>query len=172
MTLDRNAFFIGNAWVKPASTRRFEIIGASTSEVIATVPEGVEADIDAAVAAARDAFDNGSWAKASPAERAEVMQRFITALAKRSNELAQAVSMQNGMPISVSGMLEGQFSIGVLAYYAERGESPLRWGGAGAARLGLDGVVGADHYADLFCVGGARGPITGKRPVRTERPAM
>lgn len=120
MTLDRNAFFIGNAWVKPASTRRFEIIGASTSEVIATVPEGVEADIDAAVAAARDAFDNGSWAKASPAERAEVMQRFIAALAKRSNELAQAVSMQNGMPISVSGMLEGQFSIGVLAYYAER----------------------------------------------------
>lgn len=43
-----------------------------------------------------------------------------------------------------------------LAYYAERGESPLRWGGAGAARLGLDGVVGAAHYDDLFGAGGAR----------------
>ena len=119
MTLDRNEFFIGNQWVKPASSRRFEIVDASTSEAIATVPEGVEGDIDAAVAAARNAFDNGSWAKSSPSERAEVMQRFIGALAKRSADLAQAVSQQNGMPITVSGMLEGQFSVGVLAYYAE-----------------------------------------------------
>lgn len=59
-----------------------------------------------------------------------------------------------------------------LAYYAERGESPLRWGGAGAARLGLDGVVGADHYDDLFGVGGARDPITGTRLVKTKRPGM
>ncbi len=59
-----------------------------------------------------------------------------------------------------------------LAYYAERGESPLRWGGAGAARLGLDGVVGADHYDDLFGVGGARDPITGTRLVTTRRPGM
>jgi len=59
-----------------------------------------------------------------------------------------------------------------LAYYAERGESPLRWGGAGAARLGLDGVVGADHYDDLFGVSGARDPITGTRLVKTRRPGM
>jgi conjugative relaxase-like TrwC/TraI family protein len=59
-----------------------------------------------------------------------------------------------------------------LAYYAERGESPLRWGGAGAGRLGLDGVVGADHYDDLFGVGGARDPITGTRLVKTRRPGM
>ena len=59
-----------------------------------------------------------------------------------------------------------------LAYYAERGESPLRWGGAGAARLGLDGVVGADHYDDLFGVGGARDPSTGTRLVKTKRPGM
>ncbi|KAA0233124.1 MAG: hypothetical protein EDR02_14435 [Actinobacteria bacterium] len=59
-----------------------------------------------------------------------------------------------------------------LAYYAQRGESPLRWGGAGAARLGLDGVLGADHYDDLFGVGGARDPITGTRLVKTRRPGM
>ena len=52
------------------------------------------------------------------------------------------------------------------------GESPLRWGGAGAARLGLDGVVGAVHYDDLFGVGGARDPITGTRLVKTRRPGM
>src|SRR3546814_9927945 len=46
-------FFIGNEWVRPASDRRFKIHNASTGEHVATVPEGVEADVDAAVAAAR-----------------------------------------------------------------------------------------------------------------------
>jgi conjugative relaxase-like TrwC/TraI family protein len=59
-----------------------------------------------------------------------------------------------------------------LAYYAERGESPLAWGGAGAARLGLDGHVGPEHYEDLFGPGGARDPITGERLANTKRPGM
>ncbi len=119
MDLDRNAFFIGNQWVAPSSSRRFEIIGASTGEVIATVPEAVEADVDAAVAAARRAFDDGGWSNAAPAERAAVMQRFIAAIAQRAEALAQAVSMQNGMPISLSSLLEAQFPMGVLGYFAE-----------------------------------------------------
>ncbi len=123
MKLDRDSFFIGNQWVQPSSSKRFQLIGASTGEVIATVPEGAEADIDAAVAAARDAFENSGWATSTPAERAAVMQRFIAALARRGPELAAAVSMQNGMPISLSGMLEGEFSIGVLAYYAGLAEA-------------------------------------------------
>lgn len=118
MTMDRNSFFIGNEWVAPSSGRTFELVGASTEEVIATVPEAVEADIDKAVAAARDAFDNSGWPTMAPAERAAVMQRFLGALASRADALAQAVSMQNGMPIALSGLLEGQFSLGVLDYYA------------------------------------------------------
>jgi len=122
MNLDRDSFFIGNHWVRPTTSNVFRIVGASTSEVIATVPEGAEADIDAAVAAARDAFDNSGWATSTAAERAAVMQRFIAAIAKRGPELAAAVSMQNGMPISLSGMLEGEFSVGVLGYYASLAE--------------------------------------------------
>ncbi len=59
-----------------------------------------------------------------------------------------------------------------LAYYAERGESPLQWGGAGAARLGLEGHVGPEHYEDLFGKGGAKDPITGERLANTKRPGM
>ena len=88
MTFDRDSFFIGNQWVQPTTSKRFEIVGASTSEVIASVPEGAEADIDAAVAAARDAFDNSGWATSTPAERAAIMQRFIAAIARRGPELA------------------------------------------------------------------------------------
>jgi aldehyde dehydrogenase (NAD+) len=119
MTMDRDTFFIGNEWVKPASDRRFSLINASTEEVIARVPEGCEADVDAAVAAARKAFAASGWADAAPAERAAVMERFMAALAARGEAIARAVSMQNGMPVSLSGLLEGQFSIGVVQYYAE-----------------------------------------------------
>lgn len=118
MSFKRNAFFIGNEWIRPSTTRQFTIVGASTGEVIATVPEAMEADIDAAVAAAREAFDGGEWSHATPAYRAEVMTRFMAAIAARGDQLAAAVSIQNGMPISVSGLLEGQFALGVIQYYA------------------------------------------------------
>lgn len=118
MNLDRRAFFIGNTWMEPHSSRQFAIVGASTGETVATVPEGTEADIDQAVAAARKAFDDGAWSNATVAERAAVMMRFAEAIAKRGAELAEAVSLQNGMPISLSQQLEGGFSIGVLQYYA------------------------------------------------------
>ena len=116
---DRDAFFIGNRWVSPASERRFTLINASTEEAIATVPEACEADVDAAVAAAREAFDNSGWATLPFADRAAVMERFMAAIAARGTDLAQAVSAQNGMPVALSGQLEGGFSVGVLQYYAE-----------------------------------------------------
>ncbi len=118
MSMDKTAFFIGNQWIRPASTRTFDIVNASTGERIATVPEGVEADIDAAVAAARTAFDSGSWSGATPAERAAVMQRFMHSIAKRGAQLAEAVSLQNGMPVSLSNMLEAKFPAGLLQFYA------------------------------------------------------
>lgn len=118
MSFDRDSFFIGNEWVKSTSARSFEIIGASSGEKIATVPEAVEADIDAAVAAARNAFDQSPWPKMSFGERADIMRRFMTAIAARGGDIAHAVSIQNGMPISLSSALEGQFPAGLLDYYA------------------------------------------------------
>ncbi|MGQ2942473.1 MAG: aldehyde dehydrogenase [Blastomonas fulva] len=118
MPRSRDRFFIGNAWVTPASDRRFTLIDASTEEVIGTVPEGVEADIDAAVAAARAAFDGPGWSQLPASDRAAVMDRFMAELADRSEDLAEAVSTQNGMPIALSSQLEAQFSLGILQYYA------------------------------------------------------
>jgi aldehyde dehydrogenase (NAD+) len=123
MSLDRDTFFIGNEWVKPASDRRFTIINASTGEDFASVPEGVEADIDRAVAAARRAFDTGEWSGATAAARAEVMTRFMAAIAKRGEDIAKLVSMQNGMPITLANMLEAQFAPGLLQFYASLANS-------------------------------------------------
>ncbi|ATE64651.1 aldehyde dehydrogenase [Rhizorhabdus dicambivorans] len=119
----RGSFFIGGDWVEPASDRRFTLVDASSGEAIGTVPEGVEADIDAAVAAARKALHASGWADASPAERASVIERFLAALTARSEDIARSVSTQNGMPIAVSRALEGGFSLGLGQYYADLARS-------------------------------------------------
>ena len=119
MTNSRDSFFIGNEWVKPASDRKFTLINASTEDAIGTAPEGCNADMDAAVAAARQAFAASGWSDATPQDRAVVMERFIGAVAARGEEIGRLVSEQNGMPVAISVPLEGQFSVGIVQYYAE-----------------------------------------------------
>jgi conjugative relaxase-like TrwC/TraI family protein len=59
-----------------------------------------------------------------------------------------------------------------LDYYGSRGETPLRWGGAGAARLGLEGEVTPKAYRWAFGPGGFQDPLTGQQLVRTTRPGF
>ncbi len=59
-----------------------------------------------------------------------------------------------------------------MEYYASRGETPLVWGGSGAASLGLAGAVSPDAYEAVFGPGGARDPRSGERLVQTRRPGM
>jgi conjugative relaxase-like TrwC/TraI family protein len=59
-----------------------------------------------------------------------------------------------------------------LDYYGSRGETPLRWAGAGAARLGLQGEVTPEAYRLAFGPGGFRDPLTGDQLVRTTRPGF
>jgi conjugative relaxase-like TrwC/TraI family protein len=59
-----------------------------------------------------------------------------------------------------------------LAYYGSRGETPLRWAGSGATRLGLAGEVTPDDYDAAFGVGGFRHPVSGERLVASQRPGF
>src|SRR5438067_1227469 len=77
MTITYDKLFIGGSWATPSSDRTITVIGASTEEIIGSVAEAQEADIDAAVDAGRTAFDDpNGWATWEPARRAEVMERF------------------------------------------------------------------------------------------------
>jgi len=118
MATTHQKFFIDGQWVEPASSSRINVLGAATGESIGSCPEGVIADIDRAVAAARRAFKESAWASYTPAERGAALNRFADAIEKRGDRLAQTVSMQNGMPINVADQLESGFVVGVLRYYA------------------------------------------------------
>ena len=152
MSLDKNidhdAFYIDGDWVKPATDARIDVIGANTGLSIGSVPDGSNADIDRAVAAARKALDGG-WSDTTQAQRAGYLNKFADAIEKRSDRLSRAVSAQNGMPLALSEQLECGYVVAVLRYYAaltsnmvveERRASPL--GFDTLIRKGPVGVVG------------------------------
>ena len=70
--------FIGGVWVPPHSGRMIELVSPNTEQVIGSVAEADNVDMDAAVAAGRDAFDNGPWVAMKPAERIAAFRQFVT----------------------------------------------------------------------------------------------
>jgi aldehyde dehydrogenase (NAD+) len=111
--------FIGGEWVSPSSAARIPVHSASTEEPIGETPEAAEADVDAAVAAARQAFDDPSgWSQWEPARRAAALERFAAELEARAQEIGRLVSAQNGMPIALSPVIEGMTPVGTLRYMA------------------------------------------------------
>lgn len=120
MLTDNDFFLIGGAWVAPSSAARFTVVNASTEETLGTAPEGREADMDAAVAAARRAFDDPQGWSSWPAEaRGEVMRRLADELDKRVEQITELVSRENGMAITLSRGLEGDVPSLLLRYYAD-----------------------------------------------------
>lgn len=67
--------YIGGRWVAPASTETCAVLNCATEDVVAHAAMANEADVDAAVRAARDAFDRGPWPHLSPAERGAFSRR-------------------------------------------------------------------------------------------------
>ena len=98
--------FIGGEWVDPAGSDTIDVISPHTEEVVGRVPEGTEADIDRAVAAARDAFDNGDWPRMAPAERAEIVQNFGDIYAARMMDMAEVITEEMGSPITFSQLAQ------------------------------------------------------------------
>jgi aldehyde dehydrogenase (NAD+) len=94
--------FIGGEWVEPATDLKIESISPSTEEIIATVPEAREGDVDRAVAAARRAFDEGPWPRMSPADRAEHLAQVADEVRVRVPEMAEAFTAEIGAPTAVS----------------------------------------------------------------------
>ena len=111
--------FIGGEWVAPSSTAKIEVVNPHSEEVIARVPEAREADVDCAVGAAREAFDDGPWPQMKPAERADAMERLLGILQSRSDELAVTITEEMGSTISFSHMGQVMAANMVLHYYTE-----------------------------------------------------
>ncbi len=103
---EHKRLFIGGEWVEPASSRTIDVISPHSEELVGRVPEGTEADIDRAVAAARDAFDNGEWPRLSPEERIAAVQKFSEVYAAHIPDMAALITEEMGSPISFSNLAQ------------------------------------------------------------------
>ena len=110
--------FIGGKWVPAASGKTFETIHPATEEVICEVAEGDKADVDAAVDAAREAFDNGPWSKMDARDRGALMYKLADLIAEEADELAALETLDNGKPITDSRTADIPLVIDTLRYYA------------------------------------------------------
>jgi betaine-aldehyde dehydrogenase len=116
---EHDRLFIGGDWVAPAGTATIDVISPHTEELIGRVPEGTEADMDRAVAAARQAFDHGPWPRMTPAERAEIVGRLSAIYAERQNDMAELVTAEMGSPALFSIFAQAAIPQMVLQYYVD-----------------------------------------------------
>ncbi|MGH2795139.1 MAG: aldehyde dehydrogenase [Actinomycetota bacterium] len=133
--------FIGGTWVDPAGSGTIDVISPHTEEVIARVPEGTEADIDRAVAAAREAFDNGPWPRMTPEERCAIVQKFSDIYASRMGELAALITEEMGSPLSFSELAQAPSPWMMLTTFLRIAKDEFHWEESRVGMLGEQVIV-------------------------------
>jgi aldehyde dehydrogenase (NAD+) len=90
-------FYINGQWVSPIGQGTSDVINPATGEISARVPVGNAEDVDAAVAAAKEAFK--TWSQTSATEREDFLRKLATEAEKRNADLTQTIIDELGMPI-------------------------------------------------------------------------
>ena len=107
-----NKFYINGEWVTPLSTQTMPVMNPATEAIIGTVALGNAADVDRAVAAASAAFD--SYSQTSKDERMALLKKVKTITEARFEDLAQAMRMEMGAPITMSRNAQADAAVGHL----------------------------------------------------------
>ncbi len=109
--------YIDGSWVAPCGKGSIDVIDSSNESVMARIPEGDAQDIDRAVRAAAAALP--AWSQRSVEERAGYLVKISEALGKRSDELAQIMAREVGMPIMLSKMIQAGLPIANFGVFAQ-----------------------------------------------------
>lgn len=110
-------FYINGQWVSPTGTGTIDVINSTTEEVMGRVPEGTVEDINAAVAAAKAAFE--SWAAMLVSERQKYLLAMADKLKVRQSEIANLIADEVGMPLPLATAVQAGLPIAVANSYAQ-----------------------------------------------------
>ncbi|OYN76170.1 aldehyde dehydrogenase family protein [Mycolicibacterium sphagni] len=113
----RTTIYVDGQWASSVRGSVIDVENPATGEIIARVPAGTSADVDAAVTAARRAFD--SWSQTSYAERAEMLKGLGAALIARSKDMAATITAEMGCPITTSTRLQVSLPQMILSSYVD-----------------------------------------------------
>lgn len=102
IVMERDAFYIdGRLTAAQGGEDRLNVVSPATESRVGSVPLATAADVDAAVTAARGAFDGGSWPATPLDERIAVVERALTVLAARSEDLSVTITTEMGIPVKI-----------------------------------------------------------------------
>lgn len=142
--------YIDGSWVRPSSDASIDVIQPATEATFLVVAAADEVDVDAAVGAARRAFDRGPWPRMSPTERAPYLRALAAGLRERSAELAAIWTSQMGIlhrqsrvyVPGITGIFDGYADLAASFPFIEQ-HSPTAGGAFGLLAREPVGVVGA-----------------------------
>jgi aldehyde dehydrogenase (NAD+) len=137
----RYELFVGGKWQPPTSGKYFDTVSPSTEEKLAEVAEASEGDVDLAVRAAREAYEN-VWSKMRPKERGKYIFRIARRMQEKARELAIVETMDGGKPIKESRDVDVPLAAAHFFYYAGWADKlAYACPGATARSLGVAGQV-------------------------------
>jgi aldehyde dehydrogenase (NAD+) len=110
--LEYTQFYINGAWVDPSSPNSFDVINPANEEVCAHIALGNQADVDKAVAAAKEAFKTFGWSTRE--ERIDMLEALIAAYQGHMGEVADAISMEMGAPTALAVHAQAASGLGHL----------------------------------------------------------
>lgn len=110
--------FIGGQWLDAADGKTYATLNPATGETLTVVAEAGERDADAAVQAARKAFDSGKWPEMSASDRGRILWRLGDLVEKHADELATLETLDNGKPIFESRYVDIPMVAEVFRYFA------------------------------------------------------
>ena len=144
----RNQAFIGGKFVASLTGKTFDCINPATGQVLTKVAACEQADVDAAVKAARAAFDKGTWANMPPANRKRIMLKLAELMMKNRDELALLETLDMGKPIAYSTRVDIPGSANTVQLVRRSDRQDLRRGRADAGQRGRH-----DHARAVGVVG-------------------
>lgn len=118
-TTVRTKAYIGGAFVDARDDETFDSLAPATGQVIAQVAACGEVDVDLAVAAARAAFESGSWSAKSPLERKVILLKLGDLIEENAEELAVTESIDAGKPITECRTFDIPDVVNTMRWYAE-----------------------------------------------------
>ncbi|MFQ5717689.1 MAG: aldehyde dehydrogenase family protein, partial [Nitrospinales bacterium] len=114
----RHKMLIGGKRVDASSGKTFEALDPSNNSLLANVPHGDREDIDRAVKAARQAFENGPWRKLTASERGKLIWTLADLIEEHTEEFAQLETLDNGKPLAVARAADVPLTVDHFRYYA------------------------------------------------------
>ncbi|WP_420716065.1 aldehyde dehydrogenase [Mycobacterium sp. 94-17] len=127
MTTEYDKLFIGGKWAEPSTDEVIEVHCPATGEYVGKVPLAAPADVDAAVAAARAAFDNGPWPSTPPKERAAVIGNALKLMEERKDHFLKVLGLETGQPPTSVETMQWMSTLGALNFFAGPAADQVKW---------------------------------------------